>query len=136
MAKKITRIMKIMAMGGAASPAKLGQKLGPYGIGAKFCQDFNAKTGDRRDELVPCVLTIYEDKTFEIVLKTSPVTYLLKKATGIEKGSSGKTAVAHISKDEVKKIAEYKLPDLNVDSLDAAIRSVEGTAKSMGIIVD
>ena len=136
MTKKITRTMKIMAMGGAASPAKLGQKLGPYGIGAKFCQDFNAKTGDRRDELVPCVLTIYEDKTFEIVLKTSPVTYLLKKATGIEKGSSGKTAVAHISKDEVKKIAEYKLPDLNVDSLDAAIRSVEGTAKSMGIIVD
>ena len=136
MAKKNTRTMKIMAMGGAASPAKLGQKLGPYGIGAKFCQDFNAKTGDRRDELVPCVLTIYEDKTFEIVLKTSPVTYLLKKATGIEKGSSGKTAVAHISKDEVKKIAEYKLPDLNVDSLDAAIRSVEGTAKSMGIIVD
>ena len=136
MAKKITRTMKIMAMGGAESPAKLGQKLGPYGIGAKFCQDFNAKTGDRRDELVPCVLTIYEDKTFEIVLKTSPVTYLLKKATGIEKGSSGKTAVAHISKDEVKKIAEYKLPDLNVDSLDAAIRSVEGTAKSMGIIVD
>lgn len=136
MAKKITRTMKIMAMGGAASPAKLGQKLGPYGIGAKFCQDFNAKTGDRRDELVPCVLTIYEDKTFEIVLKTSPVTYLLKKATGIEKGSSGKTAVAHVSKDEVKKIAEYKLPDLNVDSLDAAIRSVEGTAKSMGIIVD
>ena len=136
MAKKITRTMKIMAMGGAASPAKLGQKLGPYGIGAKFCQDFNAKTGDRRDELVPCVLTIYEDKTFELVLKTSPVTYLLKKATGIEKGSSGKTAVAHISKDEVKKIAEYKLPDLNVDSLDAAIRSVEGTAKSMGIIVD
>ena len=136
MAKKITRTVKIMAMGGAASPAKLGQKLGPYGIGAKFCQDFNAKTGDRRDELVPCVLTIYEDKTFEIVLKTSPVTYLLKKATGIEKGSSGKTAVAHISKDEVKKIAEYKLPDLNVDSLDAAIRSVEGTAKSMGIIVD
>lgn len=136
MAKKITRTMKIMAMGGTASPAKLGQKLGPYGIGAKFCQDFNAKTGDRRDELVPCVLTIYEDKTFEIVLKTSPVTYLLKKATGIEKGSSGKTAVAHISKDEVKKIAEYKLPDLNVDSLDAAIRSVEGTAKSMGIIVD
>ncbi len=136
MAKKITRTMKIMAMGGAASPAKLGQKLGPYGIGAKFCQDFNAKTGDRRDELVPCVLTIYEDKTFEIVLKTSPVTYLLKKAAGIEKGSSGKTAVAHISKDEVKKIAEYKLPDLNVDSLDAAIRSVEGTAKSMGIIVD
>ena len=136
MAKKITRTMKIMALGGAASPAKLGQKLGPYGIGAKFCQDFNAKTGDHRDELVPCVLTIYEDKTFEIVLKTSPVTYLLKKATGIEKGSSGKTAVAHISKDEVKKIAEYKLPDLNVDSLDAAIRSVEGTAKSMGIIVD
>lgn len=135
--KKITRTMKIMAMGGAASPAKLGQKLGPYGIGAKFCTEFNAKTGDRREELVPCVLTIYEDKTFDIVLKTSPVTYLLKKAAKIEKGSDKKGNIAgHVSRDEIKKIAEYKLPDLNVNSLEAAIRTIEGTAKSMGIAID
>lgn len=104
MAKKITRTMKIMAMGGAASPAKLGQKLGPYGIGAKFCQDFNAKTGDRRDELVPCVLTIYEDKTFEIVLKTSPVTYLLKKATGIERALAVKLLLLISAKMKSKKL--------------------------------
>ena len=76
MAKKVLRTMKIVAMGGEASPAKLGQKLGPYGIGGKFCQEFNAKSSDRRGELVPAMLTIYEDKSFEIVLKTSPVTFL------------------------------------------------------------
>ncbi|HBD05809.1 MAG TPA: 50S ribosomal protein L11 [Firmicutes bacterium] len=129
--------MKIMAMGGAASPAKLGQKLGPYGIGAKFCTEFNAKTADRKDELVPCVLTIYEDKTFDIVLKTAPVTYLLKKAAKVEKGNPDrKAAPIHVSKEEVKKIAEYKMPELNVSSLEAAIRCVEGTAKSMGIVID
>ena len=126
--------MKINAMGGEASPAKLGQKLGPYGIGGKFCQEFNAKTSDRRGELVPALLTIYEDKSFEIVLKTSPVTFLVKKACNIEKGAKDKTStVATISKEEVKKIAEYKMPDLNVDSIEAAIRCVEGTCKSMGV---
>ena len=138
MAKKITRTMKIMAMGGEASPAKLGQKLGPYGIGAKFCMEFNAKTADRKGELVPCFLTIYEDKTFDLDLKTSPVTFLLKKAAGCEKGIGNvKDPVAgHISLDEAKKIAEYKMPDLNVDSLEAALNCVRGTAKSMGIVID
>lgn len=137
MAKKITRVMKIMAMGGEASPAKLGQKLGPYGIGAKFCTEFNAKTGDRKGELVPCQLTIYEDKTFEVVLKTSPVTFLLKKAANITKGSAKKSDVAgHISRAEIQRIAEYKMPDLNVNSLEGAIKSIEGTAKSMGIAID
>lgn len=137
MAKKVTRVMKIMAMGGEASPAKLGQKLGPYGIGAKFCTEFNAKTGDRRGELVPCVLTIYEDKTFEVVLKTSPVTYLLKKAAGVTKGGAKKgDIVGRISRSEIQKIAEYKMPDLNVNSLEGAIKSVEGTAKTMGIAIE
>ena len=136
MAKKVLRTMKINAMGGEASPAKLGQKLGPYGIGGKFCQEFNAKTSDRKGELVPALLTIYEDKSFEIALKTSPVTFLVKKACNIEKGASDKKSVAaSISKEEVRKIAEYKMPDLNVDSIEAAIRCVEGTCKSMGVKV-
>lgn len=136
--KQVLRTMKIEAMGGAASPAKLGQKLGPYGIGGKFCMKFNAMTSDRKEELVPCDLVIYEDKSFDIELKTSPVTYLIKKACGIEKGAADKkTANGQISKAEIRKIAEYKMPDLTVDSVEAAIRCIEGTCKSMGVkIVD
>lgn len=131
------RTMTITAMAGQASPAKLGQKLGPYGIGAKFCQKFNAETANRKGELVPCILTIYEDRTFDIVLKTQPVTFLLKKVTKIEKGAAThKAPIAHIAYDEVVKIAKYKLPDLNVKTDEAAIKSVLGTAKSMGIAVD
>lgn len=137
MAKKIMRTMVITAMAGQASPAKLGQKLGPYGIGAKFCQQFNADTADRKGELVPCVLTIYEDRTFDIVLKTQPVTFLLKNLAKIEKGAgTHKAAIAHVPYAEVVKIAQYKLPDLNVKSEQAAINCVLGTAKSMGIAVD
>jgi len=130
--------MKIEAMGGEASPAKLGQKLGPYGIGGKFCMKFNAMSSERKGELVPCLLTIYEDKSFDIVLKTSPVTFLVKKYANIEKGAKDKaSAKGTITKAQVKSIAEYKMPELVVDSLDAAIRSVEGTIKSMGVkIVD
>lgn len=135
--KKITRVMKIATMGGEASPAKLGQKLGPYGIGAKFCTEFNAKTADRKGDLVPCVLTIYDDKSFDIVLKTTPVTFLLKKAAKVEKGNADvKNPPIHLSADEIKKIAEYKMPEMNVSSLEAAIRCIEGTAKSMGIVID
>lgn len=134
--KKVLRTMKIVAMGGEASPAKLGQKLGPYGIGGKFCVQFNAKSSERKGELVPCDLTIYEDKSFDISLTTSPVTFLIKKACKIEKGAKDKSVTAgQISKEEIKKIAEYKMPDLNVDSVDAAIRCIEGTCKSMGIKV-
>jgi len=99
---------------------------------------FNAKTSDRKGDLVPCILTIYEDKSFDIDLKTSPVTFLIKRAAKIEKGCKDhKAPIGTISKEEVKKIAEYKMPDLVVDSLDAAIKSVEGTCKSMGVkIVD
>ena len=141
-AKKVTRTMIIRAEGGGANPAKLGQKLGPYGIGGKFCQEFNAKTGDRRGEVVPCILTIYEDRTFDMSFKTTPTTYLLLKAAGVEKGRKGpdhggsnKDIVGHVSRAEVKKIAEYKMPDLNVDSLEAAERCVEGSARSMGIAI-
>lgn len=134
----ILRTMKIVAMGGEASPAKLGQKLGPYGIGGKFCMKFNAMSSERKGELVPCDLTIYDDKSFDIVLKTCPVTFLVKKYANIEKGAKDKgTANGKISKADVKKIAEYKMPDLTCDTLEAAIRCVEGTVKSMGVkIVD
>ena len=142
-AKKVTRVMIIRAEGGGANPAKLGQKLGPFGIGGKFCQEFNLKTADRKGEVVPCILTIYEDRTFEMSFKTTPTTFLLLKAAGIEKGRKGpdhggnsKEAVGHVSRAEVKKIAEYKMSDLNVDSLEAAERCIEGSAKSMGIVID
>lgn len=142
-AKKVTRVMIIRAEGGGANPAKLGQKLGPYGIGGKFCQEFNLKTADRKGEVVPCVLTIYEDRSFEMSFKTTPVTYLLLKAAGVEKGRKGpdhggspKDVAGHVKREDVKKIAEYKMPDLNVDSLEAAERCVEGSAKSMGIVID
>lgn len=137
MAKKIMRTMVITAMAGQASPAKLGQKLGPYGIGAKFCQKFNAETTNRKGELVPCILTIYEDRTFDILLKTQPVTFLLKNLAKIQKGAgTHKTAIARVPYAEIVKIAQYKLPDLNVKSEQAAINCVLGTAKSMGIAVD
>ena len=142
-AKKVTRVMIIRAEGGGANPAKLGQKLGPFGIGGKFCQEFNLKTAERKGEVVPCILTIYEDRTFDMSFKTTPVTYLLLKAAGIEKGRKGpdhggsnKDVAGHVSRAEVKKIAEYKMPDLNVDSLEAAERCVEGAATSMGIVTD
>lgn len=134
--------MIIRAEGGQANPAKLGQKLGPFGIGGKFCQEFNAKTQDRAGEVVPCVLTIYDDRTFDMSFKTTPTTYLLLKAAGIEKGRKGadhggdaKVNVGKVTKEDVKKIAEYKMPDLNVDSLDAAIKCVEGSAKSIGLTI-
>lgn len=141
-AKKVTRVMIIRAEGGGANPAKLGQKLGPFGIGGKFCQQFNLKTADRKSEVVPCVLTIYEDRTFDRSFKTTPVTYLLLKAAGVEKGRKGpdhggnsKDVIGRVKREDVKKIAEYKRPDLNVDSLEAAERCVEGSARSMGIAI-
>ena len=143
MAKKVTRVLIIRAEGGAANPAKLGQKLGPFGIGGKFCQEFNLKTTDRKGEIVPCVLTIYEDRTFDMSFKTTPTTFLLLKAAGLDKGRKGsdrggnpKAPVGKVTMADVRKIAEYKMPDLNVDSIEAAERCVIGSAKSMGIAVE
>ena len=120
----------------------MGQKLGPFGIGGKFCQEFNLKTADRKGEIVPCVLTIYEDRTFDMSFKTTPTTYLILKAANLEKGRKGtdrggnpKQSVGKITREDVKKIAEYKMPDLNVDSIEAAMRCVEGSCRSMGITI-
>ncbi|HML99745.1 MAG: 50S ribosomal protein L11 [Bacilli bacterium] len=136
MSKKIAKVVKLELIGGEAKP---GPKLASAGIVMpKFCTDFNAKTGDRKGEVVPVIITAYEDKSFDYVIKTSPVAGLLLKAAGIQKGSSNaKTqVVGHISQEQLKKIAEYKLPDLNCDDLEAAMKVVEGSARNMGIAVD
>lgn len=136
MSKKIAKVVKLELIGGEAKP---GPKLASAGIVMpKFCTDFNAKTADRRGEIVPVIITAYEDKSFDFVIKTSPVAGLLLKAAGISKGSSNPktTKVGHISKDELRKIAEYKLPDLNCNDVEAAMRIIAGTARNMGIVID
>ena len=136
MAKKIAKLVKMELEGGNAKP---GPKLASAGIVMpKFCTDFNAKTADRRGEIVPVIITAYEDKSFDFVIKTSPVAGLLLKAAGIEKGSANPktTKVGHISREQLKKIAEYKLVDLNCDDIEAAMRIIEGSARNMGIVVD
>ena len=104
---------------------------------AKFCTDFNAKTGDRRGQIVPVIITAYEDKSYDFVIKTSPVAGLILKAAGAEKGSgNAKTIVGHISDAQLEEIAKYKLPDLNTEDLEAAKRIVAGSCRQMGIAVD
>ena len=134
--KKIAKVLKMELPGGEAKP---GPKLASAGINmAKFCTDFNAKTADRRGEIVPVLITAYEDKSCDFVIKTSPVAPLLLKAAGIKKGSpnSKTTTVGHITRAQLKEIAEYKLPDLNANDIEAAMRIVEGSARNMGIVVD
>lgn len=133
--KKIAKVVKMELPGGDAKP---GPKLASAGVVMpKFCTDFNAKTADRRGEIVPVIITAYEDKTFDFVIKTSPVAGLLLKAAGIEKGSpNSKKIVGHISKAELRKIAEYKLPDLNCDDVETAMKVVAGSARNMGITID
>ena len=137
MAKKIAKVVKMELPGGEAKP---GPKLASAGIVMpKFCTDFNAKTADRRGEIVPVIITAYEDKSFDYVIKTSPVAGLLLKAAGISKGAANsKTTVAGtITKAQLKEIAEYKLPDLNANDIEGAMRIIAGSAKNMGIkIVD
>ncbi len=135
MAKKIAKVVKMELPGGEAKP---GPKLASAGIVMpKFCTDFNAKTADRRGEIVPVIITAYEDKSFDYVIKTSPVAGLLLKAAGISKGSSNsKKIVGHISRAKLKEIAEYKLPDLNCNDVEAAMKIIAGSAKNMGIAID
>ena len=136
MSKKIAKVVKMELPGGEAKP---GPKLASAGINmAKFCTDFNAKTADRRGETVPVLITAYEDKSYDFVVKTTPVAPLLLKAAGIAKGSGNPktTKVGHISKAQLKQIAEYKLPDLNCDDIEAAMKVVEGSARNMGITID
>jgi len=134
--KKIAKVVKLELVGGQAKP---GPKLASAGIlMPKFCTDFNAKTSDRIGEVVPVIITAYEDKSFDFVIKTAPVAGLLLKEAGVKKGSSNSktTKVGHISQAQLKKIAEYKLPDLNCTDVEAAMKVIAGTARQMGIVVD
>ena len=139
MAKNVVKKIKLQIQAGKATPAPpVGTVLGPAGINLQeFCTRYNDATREKMWDIVPVEISIYEDRTFDFVLKTPPTASLLLKAAGIEKGSSkgANHVVATISKDEVRKIAEIKMPDLNAYDLDAAIQIVAGTARNMGIAV-
>ena len=139
MAKNVVKKIKLQIQAGKATPAPpVGTVLGPAGINLQeFCTKYNDATRDKMGDVVPVEISIYDDRTFYFVLKTPPTPTLLLKAAGIQKGSTkgANSTVATISKDDVKKIAEIKLPDLNAYDLDAAMRIVAGTARNMGIAV-
>ena len=139
MAKNVVKKIKLQIQAGKATPAPpVGTVLGPAGINLQeFCTKYNDATRDKMGDVVPVEISIYDDRTFDFVLKTPPTPTLLLKAAGIQKGSTkgANSTVATISKDDVKKIAEIKLPDLNAYDLDAAMRIVAGTARNIGIAV-
>ena len=139
MAKKINSIVKIQIPAGKATPAPpIGSVLGPKGINiAGFVKEFNDKTASQAGMIIPCVITIYEDRTFTFVLKTPPVAVLIRKEAGIEKGSGkpNKDKVAKLTKSQIRKIAEIKMPDLNASTIESAMSMVAGTARSMGVEV-
>ena len=139
MAKKIKTVLKIQIEAGKATPAPpICTALGPQGINIQdFCKKFNDATKNMTGDVVPAQITIFEDRSFTFILKTPPASALLKKAAGIEKGSGNAltTKVGKVSRAEVRKIAERKMPDMNANDLDAAERIIRGTAKNMGIEV-
>ena len=138
MAKKISKTLKLQITGGTATPAPpLGPVLGQAGVNiGDFVTKFNAATQDSRGEKVSVVLTVYEDRTYDFVLKSPPASSLLTKAAGIQKGSGNPLKkVGSVTKAQIKEIAERKMPDLNAHDIEAAMKIVEGTARSMGIDV-
>ena len=138
--KKLSAIIKLQIKAGAATPAPpVGTALGPHGVNImEFCKAYNAATEAMRGNVIPVEITIYEDRSFTFVTKTPPAAELIKKAAGLQKGSSvpHKDKVGRISRDQVREIATTKLPDLNANDVEAAMKIVEGTARSMGITTD
>jgi len=139
MAKKVKATLKLNIQAGAATPAPpVGSALGQYGVAImEFCKAYNEKTADMKGQIIPAVVTVYEDRTFTFVVKTPPTADLIKKAAGIEKGSGAvpKEKAGKITKDQLKEIAEKKMVDLNARDLDSAMKVVEAQAKSMGVEV-
>ena len=140
MAKKIKTIIKLnIAAGEATAAPPVGPALGQHGLPIMdFVRSFNEKTQEQKGTILPAVITVYEDRTFSFIVKKPPVAELIKKALALEKGTgaAGKEIVGKLTRAQAQKIAEVKLPDLNTKNLDAAIRIVTGTAKSMGIAVE
>jgi large subunit ribosomal protein L11 len=139
MAKKIQAQVKLQIAAGKATPAPpVGTALGPHGVNIMdFCKNFNAKTAGQDGLIIPAVVTIYSDRSYTFITKTPPAAILLKKAANIAKGSGvpNKTKVGTVTLKQVQEIAKLKLPDLNTESIDSAVRSVRGTARSMGLDV-
>ncbi len=135
MAKEITKKIKLQIPAGRATPAPpVGTVLGPAGINLQeFCTKFNDATKDKMGDVLPVEITIYEDRTFDMVLKTPPAPFLLKKVAKIKKGNSKGEKVATITREQLREIAETKLPDLNAYTVEEAMKIVEGTARNMGI---
>ena len=140
MAKKVEGYIKLQIAAGKATPAPpVGPALGQHGVNiAQFTKEFNARTADQDGMIIPVVITVYVDRSFSFVTKTPPAAVLLKKACKIQSGSGvpNRNKVAKISKAELQKIAELKMPDLNAASLEAAMSMIAGTARSMGITVE
>ena len=137
--KKITGYIKLQVPAGKANPSPpVGPALGQHGVNImQFCKEFNARTNQQGDLIIPVVISVFNDRSFTFVTKTPPAAVLLKKAAGIEKGSGepNKNKVGKVTKKQVRDIAQLKLPDLNTTNLDAAIKTVEGAARSMGLDV-
>ena len=140
MAKKVVAIVKLQCPAGAANPAPpVGPALGQHGVNImEFCKAFNARTQDKQGLIIPAVITIFGDRSFTFELKTPPAAILLKKAAKVEKGSGepNRTKVGTVTRAQVREIAQTKLPDLNANDIDAAMRIIEGTARNMGIEVE
>ena len=140
MAKKVSGIIKLQVAAGAANPSPpVGPALGQAGVNIMgFCKEFNARTADQAGLIIPVEITVFEDRSFTFITKTPPAAVLLKKAAGIESGSGEPNSkkVATLKRDKVREIAETKMPDLNAASVESAMRMVEGTARSMGIVIE
>lgn len=140
MAKKVMAMVKLQVNAGKATPAPpIGPALGQHGVNIMgFCKEFNERTAKQVGLIIPVVITVYQDRSFSFILKTPPAAVLIKKAVGIESGSGvpQKTKVGKISMEKVREIAELKMPDLNAGSIEAAMRMVAGTARSMGVVVE
>ena len=138
--KKVKTVIRLQIPAGKATPAPpIGTALGPHGINImEFCKAYNERTASMGDTVIPAEITVYEDRTFTFITKTPPAYNLLKKAAGVEKGSAtpNRDKVGTVSRDQVREIAELKMPDLNAYDLDHAMRIVEGTARSMGLNVN
>lgn len=140
MAKKVTGVIKLQVPAGKATPAPpIGPALGQHGVNIMgFCKEFNERTSKQAGLIIPVVITVYQDRSFTFITKTPPAAVLIKKAAGIESGSGepNRNKIAKISKEKIKEIAELKMPDLNAGSLEAAMKMVAGTARSMGVVVE
>jgi large subunit ribosomal protein L11 len=139
MAKKVVALIKLAIDAGKANPAPpIGPALGQHGVNImQFCKEYNAKTADKAGYVIPVEISVYEDRSFTFILKTPPASVLIKKAAGIEKGASepNRQQVGSISRDQLREIAETKMPDLNANDIEAAMKIVEGTANNMGVSV-